>query len=264
MRRRVTGLATAIVSLASLASCSPPPPAHPFGRVLDLGHPLSATDPTWDGAPAFSRTVTVEFDKHAYTAGTIETPEHFGTHVDAPAHFAQQGKTVDQLAAERLVRPAVCINVVAKVAGADDYAVSVADLTDFEAAHGLIRAASIVLVATGWDSRWPDQTRYMNARDGIKHFPGLTKEAALFLAQERHVWGIGIDTPSIDVGPSTTFEAHRASHYAGLFHIENAANLTELPPTGFTVVVAPLNIKNGSGGPARVFALLPGLARVNR
>ena len=78
-----------------------------------------------------------------------------------------------------------------------------------------------------------------------------------FLARERKAAGIGIDTPSVDYGPSSTFETHRTTMPQNVFHIENAANLTTLPTRGFTVVVAPVKIAGGSGAPTRVFARLP-------
>ena len=97
----------------------------------------------------------------------------------------------------------------------------------------------------------------MGERGGVKHFPGLSPEAVAYLAKERRVAAIGIDTPSIDYGPSTTFDAHKVSMPLNVYHIENAAHLTTLPRQGFMVVVAPLAIRGGSGGPARVFAIVP-------
>lgn len=228
--------------------------AQPAVRVIDLGHPLSASAPTWSGEPAYDRTRVGEVDKDGYTTGRFSADEHVGTHLDAPAHFGGTW-TVDRIPVERLVRPAVRIDVSASVSANEDYQVTVEDLLAFERNHGRIPAGALVLVATGWDARWPSP-RYMNARNGVKHFPGLSAEAAKFLAEIRDVAGIGIDTPSIDYGPSSTFEAHQASQRRNVYHIENAARLTTLPPTGFTVVVAPINLEGGSGGPARVFALL--------
>jgi len=225
-------------------------------RVIDLGHALAASDPSWDGTPAFSRTVDATFSANGYSAGRFATEEHFGTHVDAPAHFAADGLTVDRLAADRLVRPGVCIDVQSQVRGNEDYRVTRADIDAFEKAHGQIAEGTTVLIATGWDARWPDAARYMNTRAGVKHFPGLSVEAAMLLAHDRKVAAIGIDTPSVDYGPSEQFEAHRVTMAAGLYHVENAAGLTSLPATGFTVVVAPIKIQDGSGGPARVFALV--------
>ena len=114
-----------------------------------------------------------------------------------------------------------------------------------------------MLVATGWDRRWKEPGRYMNVRNGVKHFPGISVEAAALLARDRKVAGIGIDSPSVDYGPSEHFETHRTTMPLNVYHIENATNLTALPATGFTVVVAPINVVGGSGGPTRIFALIP-------
>jgi kynurenine formamidase len=225
-------------------------------HVVDLGHPIAATDPSWDGPPAFERVPSATFEKEGYAAGRVTTEEHFGTHVDAPAHFSKDGWTVDRIPVERLYRPAVRVDVSAKAARDHDYRVTKEDLTAFEARYGRIPEGSVVLIATGWDRYWPDRVQYMGEKDGVKHFPGLSVEADAYLARDRRVAGIGIDTPSIDYGPSTAFEAHRVSLPLNVYHIENAAHLTTLPPTGFIVIVAPMNIAGGSGGPARVFALL--------
>jgi kynurenine formamidase len=177
--------------------------------------------------------------------------------VDAPAHFAKYDWTVDQIPVERLYRRGICIDLAQKAAQDADYRVTEQDIRTFESAHGQVPAGSIVLIATGWDRFWPDRARYMNEKAGGKHFPGFSPEAVRYLAKDRRVAGIGIDTPSIDYGPSTSFDAHKVSLALNVFHIENAAHLTALPATGFTVIVAPMNIAGGSGAPARVFAILP-------
>jgi kynurenine formamidase len=241
---------------------TPPPPSQTAftavaapGRVIDLGHALSTTDPTWSGTPAFSHTPTATIAKDTYFGATFSADEHFGTHVDAPAHFAAAGWTVDQIPADRLVLPGVRIDVTAKVAADEDYRVTVDDLTDFERTAGAIPERSLVFIATGWDARWPE-ARYMNSRAGTKHFPGLSVDAVTYLTRTRRVAAIGIDTPSIDHGPSANFEAHRVSMAENIYHVENATGLTALPTTGFTVVVAPVKIRGGSGAPARVYALV--------
>ncbi len=218
-------------------------------RVVDLGHPLSVTDPSWTGERLFARKGV---DGGGYVSGTFSSDEHFGTHLDAPAHFGGAW-TVDRIPVDRLVRPGICINVTGKP---EDYQVTVADLKAFEAKSGVIPEGSIVMIATGWDARWPDQKKYMNERAGVKHFPGVHPDAAAYLAKDRKVAGIGIDTPSVDYGPSAKFETHNLTMKLNVFHIENAANLTSLPASGFTIVVAPIKLAGGSGGPTRVFALL--------
>lgn len=228
----------------------------PDTRIVDLGHPLSASDPTWDGKPAFERTIVATFEKDGYAAGKIVVEEHFGTHLDAPAHFSKTGWTTDQIPADRLYRPGICINVSARAAEDPDYRVTLADIKAFEKTSGVVPEGSIVLIATGWDRFWSDRARYMNEKDGAKHFPGLSVEAVTYLARDRRVAGVGIDTASIDYGPSTNFEAHKISMPLGVYHIENAARLTTLPATGFMILAAPIDIVGGSGGPARVFAIL--------
>ena len=228
----------------------------PRERIVDLGHPITASDPSWDGKPAFERSVVATLEKDGYAAGKIAVEEHFGTHLDAPAHFAKGGWTVDQIPPARLYRPGICINVTAQVAKDPDYRVNLADIKAFEARAGAVPEGAVALVATGWDRYWSDRSHYMNQKGSTKHFPGLSVEAVRYLAQDRRVAGIGIDTPSIDYGPSTDFEAHKVSMPLNVYHIENATRLTTLPPSGFTVLVAPINIAGGSGGPTRIFALL--------
>lgn len=225
-------------------------------RVIDLGHVIRATDPAWDAAPAFQRSVVATMEKDGYAAGKITVEEHFGTHVDAPAHFAPGGWTVDRIPIDRLHRSGVRVDVSKQAAANPDYRVTAADLQAFEERSGRIVEGVVVLIATGWDRYWPDRATYMNEKNGVKHFPGLSAEATAFLARDRRVAGIGIDTPSIDYGPSTGFEAHHVSMPLNVYHIENMTHLLDLPATGFQLVVAPINIGGGSGGPARVFALV--------
>jgi kynurenine formamidase len=225
-------------------------------RVVDLGHAIRANDPTWDGAPAYQRSVVATIQKDGYAGGKITIEEHFGTHVDAPAHFAPEGWTVDRIPTDRLYRPGIRVDVSKQSTANPDYRVTTADLQVFEKNSGPIPEGSVVLIATGWDRYWPDRGRYMNEKNGLKHFPGLSADATAFLARDRHVAGIGIDTPSIDYGPSTGFEAHHVSMPLNVYHIENMAHLLDLPASGFQIIVAPINIGGGSGGPARVFALV--------
>ena len=170
-------------------------------RVVDLGHALSAASPSWSGEPAFSRTPTATIAKDGYEAGTFTSEEHFGTHLDAPAHFGGHW-TTDRIPVDRLVRPAVCIDVEASVARDEDYRVTVDDIKAFEARTGAIAEGMVVLIATGWDRYWAEPAKYMNVRNGVKHFPGISVDAATYLARDRKVAGIGIDTASVDYGPS--------------------------------------------------------------
>jgi kynurenine formamidase len=243
---------------------TPPSPANAHqpattaatSHIVDLGHPLRETDPSWTGEKVFTHTTTGKPGSSDFYSGRFASDEHFGTHLDAPAHLGGT-LTVDRIPVGRLVRPGICINVATKAQSNDDYQLTLEDVRAFEQAHGPIPEGAIVLVATGWDRHWNQPARYRNARDGVMHFPGLSRDAAAYLANERHVSGIGIDSPSVDYGPSTDFAVHRTTHARNVFHIENATGLTALPPRGFTLIVAPLNIADASGSPTRLFALLP-------
>jgi len=226
-------------------------------RVIELSHPLSPAMPVFPGGPRLEVKVLGTVERDGYFIRQFALGEHTGTHVDAPAHFAPGAATVDRIPPEALVGPAAVVDVTAQVAQNPDYAVSPADLEAWEREHGPLQPQHLVLIRTGWASRWPDETRYRNAdAAGVMHFPGLSV-AASHLLRERKVRAVGIDTLSTDPGPSTTFEQHKHFLTGGGYHIENLADLSMLPPVGAFFVVAPLPVKDGSGAPARVFAFLP-------
>ena len=183
--------------------------------------------------------------------------EHYGTHLDAPAHFRSGKATVDQIPAMRLMGPAVVLDVRAEAAKDADFQLPSASVEEWEKRHGRILEGAIVLLRTGWASRWPDAQRYRNQDgQGKMHFPGFSAGAAKLLI-ERKVSGLGCDTMSIDYGASGDFAVHHLALGAGLYHLENLADLSEMPESGAFLVAAPIKLEGGSGGPVRVFALLP-------
>jgi len=183
--------------------------------------------------------------------------EHYGTHLDAPAHFPPGKTTVDQIPVKQLFGPAVVIDVRAESGKNSDYQLAGARIEDWEKRHGRIPEGAIVLLRTGWASRWPDVRKYRNQdAQGKMHFPGFSPEAAKLLI-ERKVSGLGCDTLSIDHGASSDYAVHHLALGAGLYQLENLADLSELPETGAFLIVAPIKLEGGSGGPARTFALLP-------
>lgn len=194
-----------------------------------------------------------------YSAYKFCAPEHGGTHVDAPRHFSREGLTIDKIAVDSLHGDVVVINVATSANQNRDYAFTVGDIKQFEQKYRPIRASDIVLFYTGWGKYWGDKARYLGtAKLGDTHhlhFPGLSKEAAQYLVDKK-VKAIGLDTPSLDPGVSSEFWAHRVILGANIYGIENIANLKNVPPLGAELIVAPYKIKNGSGGPTRVFAIL--------
>ncbi|WP_438017120.1 cyclase family protein [Sorangium sp. So ce315] len=226
-------------------------------RVVDLTHPITPGMPLFPGNKPYALETLSTVEKDAYYSNRFAMDEHAGTHVDAPAHFRVGAATVEQMAPEQLVGAAAVVDVTAKVAASPDYQLTVDDLRGWEARHGALGARHIVLVRTGWGARWSDPAKYLNQdAKGVMHYPGVSVEASRYL-RDRGVRGLGIDTLSTDPGPSETFEQHKAFLGDGGYHIENLANLEQLPETGAVVVVAPLPLGRGSGAPARVLALVP-------
>lgn len=199
-------------------------------------------------------------DNYFYSAFKFCAPEHGGTHIDAPRHFSQNGITVDQIPPEQLIGNAVVVHVDEHAKKNKDYEVTVADIQNFEKKYRPLNEQDIVLFYTGWGKYWPNKNQYLgsNQLGDTKnlHFPGLSKEAAQYLV-ERKVKGVGLDTASLDPGNAKDFWAHRTLLGANIYGVENLAHLELLPPVGTSLIVAPMKIKGGSGGPTRVFALLP-------
>jgi kynurenine formamidase len=228
-------------------------------RVIDLTYPLNSKNAYWPGEAyePFKIEVLASLEKHRVYSAKYSTPEHLGTHIDAPIHFEPNQPTVDQIPLQDLVGPAVVIDVSLKAEANPDYRLKVEDISEWEKQHGTIEEGSIVLLCTGWGRRWADYGRYKNADEkGVLHFPGFSRESALFLADNRKVKAVGVDSLSVDHGPSTDFPVHHIFNSRGRWLLENLANLDKLPPTGATLIVAPIKIEGGSGGQARVWALI--------
>ena len=231
---------------------------------VDLTHDFGPTTIYWPMASAFrlerlfaGRTSA----GHWYEANNFQAAEHGGTHLDAPAHFAEGRRTTDSVPLANLIGPAVVVDVRDSAAANRDYPASVADLERWERAHGRIPDGAIILLRTGWATRWPDRKRYLgDDRPGEVsnlHFPSYGRDAAQLLVQTREVGVLGVDTASIDHGPSKDFVVHQIAAAANVPGLENVANLHELPPTGAWVIALPMKIAGGSGGPVRIVALLP-------
>lgn len=231
----------------------------PYRSVVDLTHNLNDHSPSWEGTaetPFHAKDIQT-YEHDGYYARVITTPEHYGTHLDAPAHFAQGMWTVEQIPTERLVRPLVVLNVRGKANNRPDYEISVADIAEWESQHGQVPADAVVMAYTGWEDRWSVPTAYRNAAtDGVLHFPGYSLEAAQFLVMTRNVVGLGIDTLSIDPGVRKEFPVHQFTAKESVYQLENVANLGLVPPSGAMLVVAPMKLQNGSGSPVRLLALV--------
>ncbi|HXH50611.1 MAG TPA: cyclase family protein [Terriglobia bacterium] len=229
-------------------------------RLVDLTHTLDGGSPYWPedrpGSP-FHTSAATTYQRDGNFTRNLSMPEHFGTHMDAPVHFDPKGESVDRIPVERFLAPGVVIDVSPATKLNADYRVTVKDIGFWTEHYGAVPPGAVVFFQTGWAARWPSQEKYMNAdADGVLHFPGLSLEAARYLLDHAQPVGIGIDTASVDFGPSTDCPVHHVTMPAGIYHLENVANLDQLPATGFSVIALPLKIAGGSGSPARVIALV--------
>jgi kynurenine formamidase len=232
-------------------------------KLVDLTHAFEEAAINWPTAKPF------EGQKDAwgmapggywYASASFASSEHLGTHIDSPIHFAKGQATTDDLPLKQLVGPAVVIDISEACKKNADYQLSRKDIAAWEKSHDRIPAGAIVLVRTGWSQFWPDRARYMGTSTPGDvqnlHFPGIDPEAARQLV-ERKVDGVGIDTASLDHGPSKDFRTHRILNGAGIYGLENVANLNRLPNSGATILALPMKIKSGTGGPVRIVAILP-------
>ncbi len=235
------------------------PDPSPFRTIVDLTHDLNDRSPNWEGTEEspYQATELGNIDRDGYYSRIFTTQEHYGTHLDAPAHFAAGAWTVEQIPVERLVRPLVVVDVRKQCAEDDDYEVSLADITAWEREHGAVPSGAVVLANTGWEEKWNSAKEYRNElSDGLTHYPGFSLEAAQLLVKERGVVGLGVDTMSVEKGATTTYPVHGFTSREGVYHLENLTNLSRVPAAGATIVVAPLKLEKGSGAPARVFVLI--------
>ena len=228
--------------------------------LVDLSHSYGDDTLYWPTSPSQFEKTVISFGETEsggfYSAFSICTPEHGGTHLDAPMHFARDGLSTDEVPLDNLIAPAVVIDVSEKAADDRGYLLSVDDVHSFEDAHGPIAPGTIVLLHTGWSKYWPDARTYMG-EIGKLEFPSYGEDAARLLVEARKVAILGIDTASTDFGTSKKFVVHRVAAENNVSNLENLTNLDDLPPTGALVIALPMKIEGGSGGPVRVVALVP-------
>ena len=257
----------AILLAGLLAGCAAAPagPADPFAglrdaTVVDLTHPLGPETPYWPGAKyfPFEAWALATFEEVQAFSRAYRVPEHYGTHVDAPVHFAEGQATMEAVPVDRFLGPAVVFDIAERAAKDPDAVLEVADVDAWEAAHGRVPEGAIALLRTGWGKRWGDAEAYRNLdASGRLRFPSYGLAAARRLLVERGVKGLGVDLLSVDRGIDEEFPVHRLGNGMGLWFAENLANLDRLPPAGAWVVIAPIPLRGGSGAQARAFALLP-------
>jgi kynurenine formamidase len=241
-------------------------------RVVDLTVPLEPSTPVIQLPPEFapSKSFSMEEISHYDSRGpawywnNIACGEHTGTHFDAPIHWVTgkdyPNNATHNIPVDRFIGPACVIDVSQQVGQNVDFLLTTSVIEAWEQQHGRIPPHAWVLIRTDWSKR-TDPKSFANLGPDGAHTPGFHPEAVPFLAKERDILGVGVETIGTDAGQAATFNpmfpCHTIMHGANRFGLASLTNLDQLPPTGAVVIAPPLKIVNGSGSPLRVLALVP-------
>jgi len=255
---RTSSAAAFAASATTIAQAQSPAPAPAsFRAVVDLTHTMSPDFPTFFGVPGIEMQKQFDIKKDGFNLYWWRLVEHAGTHLDAPIHFSENGATADRLDAANLVVPLAVVDVAAKSARDSDYLLSTEDLAEWEAKNGRLPDGCCVAMHSGWAQHVGSAAKF-TGKDaaGTFHFPGVAPQAAEWLMRERRVVGLAVDTLSLDHGPSKDFKTHYLWLPSGRWGLENVASLDRVPPVGARLVVGLAKVKDATGGPARLIALV--------
>ncbi len=237
------------------------------GKWVDLSYDFSEKTLYWPNNPTgfkldtqFNGTTPAGF---YYSSNAFFTPEHGGTHLDAPVHFARGKWSADEIPLQQLLGEAVVIDVSKQVDSNADYLISVEDITAWEKENGTIPENAIILFKTGWGKFYPDAEKYLGTKEkgdaavANLHFPSIDPELAKWLVKNRKIKAVGIDTASVDYGQSKDFKTHQILYAENIVGFENIANMDAMPVKGAFVIALPMKIKGGTGGPLRIIGWIP-------
>ena len=258
-RRSFLAAAGTAATGATLAAVAPAPAALAAGHggIVDMTHVLSPDFPTFFGPPGIAMEKKFNFAEHGFNLFDLTINEHTGTHIDAPLHFSADGASVDAIPVSDLVVPLCVIDIAARASENPDAQVTPDDLKAWIATHGPIPERACVAMHSGWAAKAGSGEEFVR-RDsaGVAHFPGFHVEATQMLLDETGAAAIAVDTLSLDHGPSADFATHYAWLPAGRYGIENLAGLDQVPAAGATLIVGAPKHRGGTGGPARIFAMV--------
>jgi kynurenine formamidase len=253
-----------ILLIFTALSCQTRPVSLEGAAWVDLTHSFDTSTLYWpNNVKGFEHPVDFEGMSPAgfyYSSFALSTPEHGGTHLDAPKHFAENRLSADEIPLSSLTGMAIVIDISAKALANRDYLLSIEDVEDWEKKNGRIENNTIILVKTAYSKFYPDRLKYFGTdKKGMEaipelHFPGIDPAAVSWLIKNRNIKAMGIDTPSLDRGQSKNFEAHQVLLGENKPGFENLTNLDLLPSKGLYVVALPMKIAKGSGGPLRIIA----------
>jgi kynurenine formamidase len=226
---------------------------------VDLTHAFGPDTPVWSGFgqakmspardPKTGKPYTIERD--GFRATYYEMPGQYGTHIDPPAHFAQDGITMDKIPLAEMILPLVVFDATPYLGGDPSHAFSVKDLHAWEEQNGRVPRGAFAALRTDMSKDFEkDREKFERTP-----FPGWSLEAVKFLVAERGITAIGHESLDADTTEKMATETYLLT--SGHYQIEVMANLDKVPATGAVIVVSWPKVKDGLGFPARAFAILP-------
>lgn len=234
-------------------------------RTLDPNTPVLMLPPEFGKSWPFSIEEISRYDERgpAWYWNNFKCGEHTGTHFDAPIHWVTgkdyNNHATDTIPVEKFIAPAVVVDAVAEAQANPDFLLNRDFLLNWEQQHGKIPEGAWFLYRTDW-SKKIDNDEYLNMSEDGAHTPGWDPSALEFLIDERNVIGAGVETVGTDAGQAHSqnpmFPCHNMMHGANRFGLASLCNLDQLPATGAVLITPPLKIKQGSGSPLRVLALV--------
>ncbi|WP_298430890.1 cyclase family protein [uncultured Jannaschia sp.] len=252
---RASAAAGAVAATGGLLQGTPAMAAG-HGGVVDLTHVYDAEFPTYFGEPGIATEKLFDFAESGFNLYSLTVNEHTGTHIDAPLHFSADGQAVEEIPVENLVCPLAVIDIAARAAEDPDAQVTPDDLSAWIDANGEIPEGACVAMHSGWAAKVGTEGFRNADGEGVMHFPGFHIEAAQMLMENTGARSIAVDTLSLDHGPSADFATHYAWLPTNRYGIENIAGLDQVPAAGATIVVGAPTHRGGTGGPARIFAMV--------
>jgi len=225
-------------------------------RIVDLTHPISEKMPHWPGDPKTKNRRVATLGQQGYNLNRVTIGEHSGTHIGAANHLVENGADVSSITAEHLIIKACKLDFSKFALQGRDFLLSTNHILGWEEKFRTIESPCLVLLQTGWSHFWKNNENYFGLEKGQMHFPGISLGAAKFLAKERRVVGIGIDSPVIGGGVSKDLAANRCLAAHGVYHLENLTNLQLLNCCENIIFIGVLPIENGTGSPCRILGLV--------
>lgn len=228
-------------------------------RWVELSHEMNPETPHWVGFNPMKTEIFLDLDSSIFSVHTYTTVGQYGTHVDVAAHMVKGGRCLETVGPEKMVLPLCVIDKEAAVAENLDYAVTVADIEEWEKAYGVVPEGAFVVFRSGWSKRPKEMLDNLDA-DGNRHFPGWSLEALKFLIEKRNINGVGHETSDTEAPVTADKTNYEVEYYLlaqDKFQVELLVNVDQCPPVGALIFCSWPRVKGGTGFPARCFALCP-------